>query len=170
MIPFLTNDIVYFCTPISKSFIFKNHLIFKTNNIYLFFLPFKKNFSLFANICCKGMLSSIAIGPISPRNPPDIRYTGTFFCCSNPISSLDNKNFHWNTITQNNRSFLCYYYGVIYFTPGVKWNGWFLMKSRICCNDGFIIWSRAERASLKSILPDIALFVLKYVKINTHSY
>lgn len=46
--------------------------------------------------------------------------------------------------------------------PGVKWNGWTLMKSRICCKDGLIIWSRAASASLKSILPDIALLVLKH--------
>lgn len=42
-------------------------------------------------MCCSGILNSIAIGPMRPRNPPDIKYTGMFFVCNNPISSLKDK-------------------------------------------------------------------------------
>lgn len=130
---------------------------------------------------CRGMLNSIAIGPMRPRNPPDIKYTGTFFCCNNPISSLINKtiiehilNLYVLSLTRSiivkiclttDKRSCCVVKRFNYFTPGVKWKGWFLMKSRICCNDGLMIWSRAASASLKSILPDIALFVLKYIYI-----
>lgn len=50
----------------------------------------------------------MAIGPMRPRNPPDIKYTGTFFCCSNPISSLEDKLLSFNTGLNKIKKLCCY--------------------------------------------------------------